>query len=101
MSHALTAVEIQISEEVTDFTLTRLTVSNVKCDGLYTYQFMRDADDDTNSRDAGYWSDYNRDKSTYVLYENDEGLLLNGTGANMSYRGEEQNLLLMMIPPPA
>ena len=98
MSHALTAVEIQISEEVTDFTLTRLTVSNVKCDGLYTYQFMRDADDDTKSRDAGYWSDYNRDKSTYVLYENDEGLLLNGTGANMSYSGEEQNLLLMMIP---
>lgn len=98
MSHALTAVEIQISEEVTDFTLTRLTVSNVKCDGLYTYQFMRDEDDDTNSRDAGYWSDYQKDKTTYVLYDNNEGLLLNGTGANMSYSGEEQNLLLMMIP---
>ena len=95
MCHALTAVEIHISEDVKDFTLYELTLSGIENEGLYGYKFIRN-EEDVNSKDAGSWTlnDTDGQLASYQIYNNAEGLELTGTEVNLS----KNNLLLLLMP---
>ena len=99
MCHALTAVEIHLSKEIKSFTLKKLTISGVKTDGIYSYMYSHNAQDDTDSHDAGTWSNIglNGERGEYVLYENEEGIVLDGT-AQDDINLSDGKLVLMMMP---
>ena len=85
MCHALTAVEIHISEDVKDFTLYELTLSGIENEGFYGYKFIRN-EEDVISKDAGSWTlnDTDGQLASYQIYNNAEGLELTGTEVNLT-----------------
>lgn len=110
--HALTAVEIKISEEVEGFTLTSLTISGLQNEGTYTYKWAEeyvdagtgnngDGNSDTPTHDAGSWTGQDG-SATYTVFPRPakEGetqtseLELNGNGADLTADG----MLLLLMP---
>ncbi|MBR5898400.1 MAG: fimbrillin family protein [Muribaculaceae bacterium] len=102
LCHALTAVEIHISKDIADFTLNRLTISGLKNKGTYTYCYSQGGDGDsvTQTHDAGVWEDVvatETDGAEYVLFENESGIILDGT-AEKDINMSDSNMVLMMMP---
>ena len=95
MCHALTAVELKLSDEIEGFTIKHLSISGVKNDGTYSYDFTPNLDECENSRDDGHWTltDLDHQQGEYVLYDDEQGVELNGTQVSLG-----DNLVLMMMP---
>ena len=95
MCHALTAVELKLSDEIEGFTIKHLSISGVKNDGTYEYDFTPNLDECENSRDNGHWTltDLDHQQGEYVLYEDEQGVELNGTQVSLG-----DNLVLLMMP---
>ena len=95
MCHALTAVELKLSDEIEGFTIKHLSISGVKNDGIYEYDFTPNLDECENSRDDGHWTltDLDNQQGEYVLYDDEQGVELNGTQVSLG-----DNLVLMMMP---
>ena len=95
MCHALTAVELKLSDEIEGFTIKHLSISGVENDGTYEYDFTPNLDECENSRDDGHWilDDLDNQQGEYILYDDEQGVELNGTQVSLG-----DNLVLMMMP---
>lgn len=95
MSHALTAVELKLSDEIEGFTIKHLSISGVENDGIYSYDFTPNIAESENSRDDGHWTltDLDHQQGSYTLYDDEQGVELNGTQVSLG-----DNLVLMMMP---
>ncbi len=104
--HALTAVEIKISGEVNNFTITGLTISGLRNQGTYTYEWPGnngDSDATKPTYDAGSWSGQTG-SATYTVFPRptEEGetpvteLELTGEGTDVEMT--DNGMLLLLMP---
>ena len=100
MCHALTAVEIKLSNDIGDFTIKNLTITGLKNSGTYTYNyvFSGEGDHTIQKHDAGQWKNVTtqNDGGTYVLYDDNTGIeLVPGVECEIN---TTPNMVLMMMP---